>query len=160
MISQLRLDLPNEPGKLAGALRALAAAGVDLKALEVNEGGGGPGRGQAHVVVADPARAQAALVAAGYACALVPAVVAEVPDRVGGLLELLDVLARREVNVLHLYAFVTRVEGKSLCVFTVDEPAKAEALLREAGHRPLDKTALDGTPAPDLGAHLGVDYFW
>ena len=65
MIQQLRVKLPNRPGQLAGLLEALAAAEVDLKALEVDESADGAD-GQAHLIVDDLARARGALDTSGH----------------------------------------------------------------------------------------------
>lgn len=162
MIHQLRLKLPNHPGTLERAVRTLVDAGVDMKALEVNPRGGGD-HGEAMLIVGDADKAAAALKAAGQACEKVPAVVVEVEDRVGGLLPLLKTLASNEVNILHLYAFVSRVAGKSLCVLGVSDPAQAERLVKAAGYTVLGPGGLDA-PAPAaggaLGAHLGADFIW
>jgi hypothetical protein len=162
VIQQVRLVLPNRPGTLEAAVRALVDAGVDMKALEVYARGDGS-RGEAHLIVNDPARARGALAASGHEVTLERVVVVEVTDQVGGLAPLLAALAAAAVNVEHLYAFVTRVAGKSLCVLTVDDPDKAEALLARAGHRVATARSLEESTGPQgdaLGAHLGLDYIW
>jgi hypothetical protein len=160
MIQQVRLTLPNKPGTLEQAVRALARAGVDMKALEVYTGKAS--RGEVHMIVSSPAQAQKALEASGHDVALEDVVVVEVTDQVGGLAAILGTLAAASVNVEHLYAFVTRVAGKSLCVLTVDAPAKAESLLTGAGHRVATQGTIEESTKPDasMGAHLGLDYFW
>ena len=94
----------------------------------------------------------------------VPALVVEIQDAVGGLHPILKVLSDAAVNVQHLYAFVSRVESKSLCVLTVPDVGRAEALLRAAGHTVLGPGAVTGQPArakdEALGAHLGLDFIW
>lgn len=163
MIQQVRLTLPNRPGTLEQAVRVLAGAGVDMKALEVYARGDG-GSGDAHMIVSAPQAALKALREAGQEAALEDVVVVEVTDQVGGLAPILRALGAAKVNVEHLYAFVTRLQGKSLCVFTVDDPARAEALLAAAGHRVATPRTIEDSTAPDggdaLGAHLGLDYFW
>lgn len=163
MIQQVRLTLPNRPGTLEEAVRVLARAGVDMKALEVYARGDG-GSGDAHMIVSAPDRALKALRDAGQEAALEDVVVVEVTDEVGGLAPILRTVADAKLNVEHLYAFVTRLQGKSLCVLTLDDPARAEALLKEHGHRVATPRSLEDSTAPRqgdaLGAHLGLDYFW
>lgn len=163
MIQQVRLTLPNRPGTLEEAVRVLARAGVDMKALEVYARGDG-GSGDAHMIVSAPEVALKALRDAGHQAELEQVVVVEVTDEVGGLAPILRTLAGAGLNVEHLYAFVTRVQGKSLCVLTLDDPSRAEALLREAGHRVATQKSLDAAVSPGagdaLGAHLGLDYIW
>ncbi|MBX3470844.1 MAG: ACT domain-containing protein [Planctomycetes bacterium] len=161
MIQQVRLSLPNRPGTLEEAVRALAGASVDMKALEVYARGDGA-KGDAHMIVSAPRAALEALRAAGLEVTLEDVVVVEVVDQVGGLAPILRTLAGAGVNVEHLYAFVTRVQGKSLCVLTVDDPARAERLLEEGGHRVATQRSLDDSTGRGdaLGAHLGLDYIW
>lgn len=161
MIQQVRVTLPNQPGRLEQAVRALGEAKVDMKALEVYARGDGA-RGEAHMIVSDPRAALRALEKAGHEAALEDVVVVEVTDEVGGLLPILRTLAQERVNVEHLYAFVTRVQGKSLCVLTLSEPARAEALLAKAGHRVATQRSLEAATSKGdaLGAHLGLDYIW
>lgn len=163
MIQQVRLTLPNKPGTLEEAVRVLARAGVDMKALEVYARGDG-GSGDAHMIVSAPEVALKALREAGQQVTLEDVVVVEMSDEVGGLAPILRTLADAKLNVEHLYAFVTRLRGKSLCVLTLDDPARAEVLLREGGHRVATPRTIEDSTARTqgdaLGAHLGLDYFW
>lgn len=168
MVRQLRVRLPNCPGTLDGMVNALAAAGVDMKALQVSERGSGE-YGLAQLIVSDLERAVKALEAGGYEFALEEVVIVELEDRVGGLARVLDVLAREQVNVKQLYAFVTRVRGKSLAVLSVDDTPRTVALLEGAGCHLVSQQALRGErrPAPQAGcgddsleSHLGLDFIW
>lgn len=164
MIQQLRVKLPNRPGQLARLLDVLAQAQVDLKALEVDEAPGGAD-GQAHLIVSDMSKARAALDGSGHEYSVQDVLVLEVPDQVGGLSRVLSILSGAEINIHYLYAFVTRVRGKSLAVLTVDELERASELLtaqsvvlvtsqglKQEETPPEDKTSLD--------EHLGLDFFW
>ncbi len=165
MIEQLRVKLPNRPGTLAGMVEALAKAGVDMKALEVAERSGG--HGEANLIVSDLDGARAALDATGHDYVVEQAVAVEMDDRVGGLAAILGVLSQEQVNIQQLYAFVSRVEGKSLALFSVDDPQRATSLLEASGFRTLSRKALEsGGRAeeperhPTLGEHLGLDFIW
>ncbi|MGE0710881.1 MAG: ACT domain-containing protein [Planctomycetota bacterium] len=156
MIRQLRVTLPNQPGTLARMVSALAEAGVDMKALEVSERGPGT-NGEASLIVSDVERAVAALRGSGHSVEVEAAIAVEMDDRVGGLAPVLAALAADEINVRQLYAFVTRVAGKSLAVLTLDEPERAHGLLERKGFHLLDTGSLEGkSPEDDLGAYLGL----
>ena len=164
MIQQLRVKLPNRPGQLAGLLEALAAAEVDLKALEVDESADGAD-GQAHLIVDDLARARGALDASGHSYTVQDVLVLEVPDEVGGLSRVLSMLAQAQINIHYLYAFVTRVRGKSLAVLTVDDLPRATKLLTEREVVLVSSQGLnqEETPLEDktsLGENRSLDFFW
>ena len=170
MVKQLRVSLDDRPGMLARLLSALAAEKVDVKALEVHALGEG-GRGQANLLVSDLARASHALDAEGFAWELDDALAIAVPDRPGGLAEILRLLAEQGQNVRYLYASVSRVAGQSLSVLTVDDPARAAKALRAAGitlvadldlEQPGEGTASGSGQAggATLADHLGIDFVW
>lgn len=163
MIQQLRVKLPNQPGTLLRMVSALADAGVDMKALEVSERG--EGFGEANLIVSDLDKAKAALEATDHECAVEEALGVELDDRVGGLAAILKVLAGEGINVRQLYAFVGRVEGKSLALVSVNDPARAATLLEAAGHRTFSREALEadarrGPTDTTLGDHLGAGFIW
>ena len=164
MVKQLKIRLPNKPGTLEKVVGSLADAGVDIKALEVNDRGG-DGSGEALLIVNDVDKATKALRDAGHEHEVEPVVLAELADEVGGLDRVLRVLAEHDVNISHLYAFVTRVQGKALAVFGVADPEKTIQLLTDAGCRVISQKALDVANAPPertegLEDHLGVDFIW
>ncbi|MEZ6184163.1 MAG: ACT domain-containing protein [Planctomycetota bacterium] len=164
MIQQLRVLLPNRPGQLARLLEVLAAADVDLKALEVDEAEGGAD-GQAHLIVNDLPRAKRALDASGHTYTVQDVLVLEVPDEVGGLSRVLAILSQAGINIHYLYAFVTRVRGKSLAVLTVDDLTKATKLLTSHEVVLVTSQGLNQEEAPpedrtSLGEHLSLDFFW
>lgn len=167
VIEQLRVKLPNRPGTLAAMVAALAEARVDIKALEVAERGGGD-VGEVNLIASDLDAARAALDRSGHDYRIEQAVAVEMDDRVGGLAAILEVLAREGLNVSQLYAFVTRVAGKSLALLSVDDPARADALLDASGFRTLSRQALEQSgerPSEErtqrtLGDHLGLDFIW
>lgn len=163
MIKQLRVKLPNKPGQLEGMVKALSEAGVDMKALEVSDRGGGD-HGEANLIVGNLEKASAALEVSGHAFSVTDSLAVEMDDRVGGLAAILSVLTGGSINIKQLYAFVSRVAGKSLAVLSVDDLAKAEGLLDAKGfHLVSRKTIEEGKPsAPEttLGDHLGLDFIW
>ena len=163
MIPQLTVQLPNRPGTLEAMVTALAQAEVDIKALGVSDRG--EGVGEASLIVSNLDKAKAALDAAKHDYAVVEVIAVEMDDRVGGLAAILGLLASREINVRQLYAFVTRHTSKALAVIRVDDPEKASALLREAGHSVVSQSTIEaGAAKPEaptpLEEHLGLDFIW
>jgi hypothetical protein len=159
MVRQLRVTLPNRPGTLANMVTALAEAGIDMKALELSDRGPGD-HGIASLIVSQVEQAAEALRATGHEVAIEEALAVEMDDRVGGLAPVLATLAAEGISVKQLYAFVTRVEGKSLAVLTVDDPAKGRSALERKGFLLLSPRSLEGPASgaevPGLGDFLGL----
>ena len=86
-------------------------------------------------------------------------------DRVGFLANVLDLLHKENLNIRYLYAFVSRVEGKSLAVFKVDDTVAAEKVLMQGGVPVVTQKKID-TPetaspfAPSIEDHFGGDFIW
>jgi hypothetical protein len=105
----------------------LADAGIDIvttSLVDTKE------FGILRLIVADPAAAENALVAAGFAVNQVDVLAVEVPDQPGGMAGVLDILDRAGVNVEYAYAFTEARHGMAVLVFRFADPdAAARALL-------------------------------
>lgn len=164
MIQQLTVQLPNKPGSLEGMITALAEAKVDIKALGVSDRDGGD-HGEASLIVSHLEKATSALESGGHTFSSVSVVAVEMDDRVGGLAGILRLLAEKEINILQLYAFVTRHKSKALAVIRVDDPERASSLLAEGGMAVVSQATIeaDGVKPEgpsSLGEHLGMDFIW
>ena len=165
MIRQLSLKVDNQPGCLRRCVGILADKGVNIKALEVTERGGGES-GVAHLIVSDFKKATEALGEAGCGYEVEDVLAIEMDDRVGGLASILTILKEQEINIRYMYAFLGRVAGKSLAVFSVGDPAAAQRVLAEAGATLVSQEDIrDNTGAPrkfktSLDDHFGKDFIW
>jgi hypothetical protein len=125
MANQFVVQLKNEPGSLAVLAETLAARGVDLRAI----GGGGIG-GSGHVIMttADDDATRAVLEEGGYTFVEGESILAEVPDRPGGMAEISRALADAGVNILgHL--FLGRWGDRATFALVVDDPETARPIL-------------------------------
>ena len=101
MAKQFVVQLKNEPGAMATLAEALAARGVDLRAI-----GGGSMGDSGHVIMttADDEPTRAVLDERGYTYIEGEAILAEVDDRPGGMARLARALADADVNIYgHLF---------------------------------------------------------
>jgi hypothetical protein len=129
MANQFVVELPNHPGALAVLAEALAARGVDLRAI----GGGSMGE-SGHVIMttADDDGARAVLEAGGYTFIEGESILAEVDDRPGGMARIARQLADANVNILgHL--FLGRWGDRAMFAFVVDDPEAARPILERKG---------------------------
>lgn len=125
MANQFVVQLENQPGALAVLAEALAARGVDLRAI-----GGGSMGDSGHVIMttADDDGARAVLQAGGYTFIEGESILAEVDDRPGGMAAIARALADANVNILgHL--FLGRWGDRAMFAFVVDDPDKARPIL-------------------------------
>jgi len=129
-IHQLSLFLENKPGQLVEPCRILARAGVDIRTLTLADT---QQFGILRLILADWQSGGAALRDAGYVTNITEVVAVEVPDRPGGLADLLELLEGSGVNIEYMYAFTFGRGDKAVLIFRFDNPDRAIEVLQQAG---------------------------
>lgn len=125
MARQFVVQLTNRPGSLAVLAEALAARGVDLRAI----GGGGIGdAGHVIMTTADDDATKAVLDEGGYTYVEGESIIAEVGDRPGGMAGVTRDLAEAGVNI-YGHLFLGRWGDRAMFTFVVDQPEKARPIL-------------------------------
>jgi hypothetical protein len=125
MANQFVVQLKNEPGGMATLAEALAARGVDLRAI----GGGGIGEtGHVIMTTADDETTRSVLDDGGYTFIEGESILAEVDDRPGGMAALSRQLADAGVNI-YGHLFLGRWGDRAMFAFVVDDPDKARPIL-------------------------------
>jgi hypothetical protein len=121
-LNQLSVFLENKPGALSAPCRLLAKAGINIQTFSLADT---QQFGILRLMVHDWAKAKEVLDQHGYVVKLTEIVALEVPDRPGGLVDLLEVLERAKVNVEYMYAFTVKQGGKGLLAFRFNDPDAA-----------------------------------
>lgn len=134
MIKQLTVFLENSPGRLAGLTRAIGNAGVNMRAMMVADTAD---FGVVRIICDRPEVAQEALEAVGFGVSVTDVLAVEVPDRPGGLADVLEVLGGVGVNVEYAYCFVHPMGNAAVDVFRVEEAGRAAEALTAVGMRVL-----------------------
>ncbi|MCL5098057.1 MAG: ACT domain-containing protein [Candidatus Omnitrophica bacterium] len=129
-IKQLSLFLENKPGSLSLPCRALAQAGLNILTLSLADT---EQYGILRLVVPEWERAKKVLETAGCVVKVSEVEAIEVPDRPGGLAEVLEAAEKAGINVEYMYAFTVKRAGKSVLVFRFDEPDAAIEKLQAQG---------------------------
>ena len=125
MARQFVVQLTNRPGSLAVLAEALAARGVDLRAI----GGGGIGdAGHVIMTTADDDATKSVLDEGGYTYVEGESIIAEVGDRPGGMAGVTRDLAEAGVNI-YGHLFLGRWGDRAMFTFVVDQPDKARPIL-------------------------------
>ena len=140
-IRQISIFLQNKPGQLSQICRDLADAGVNITTLSLADT---TDFGIVRMIVDDHEKAQATLTAKGHAAKVSEVVAVCVPDRPGGMAEVMSALDGAGANVEYSYAFAFHKGEKAVLVFRFTDNAKAEAALKSAGFTTLAETEVTG----------------
>ena len=139
MAKQFVVQLKNEPGAMATLAEAIAARGIDLRAI-----GGGSIGDSGHVIMttADDEATKAVLDERGYVYIEGESILAEVDDRPGGMATIARALADAGVNI-YGHLFLGRWGDRAMFAFVVDNPDKARPIL-EIGRASCRERVLTG----------------
>ena len=119
-IHQISVFLENRTGQLAEITKLLADKGIDIRAISIAETAD---YSLARMIVDDSHKASAILLEHGDILSMTPVWAVEVPDRPGGLAEVLSVLADAHVDIEYMYSLFAHQEGKAYMVMRIhDEP--------------------------------------
>ena len=130
ILRQVSVFLESQQGRMAPVVRHLAGAGVNLRALMLAET---DRFGILRFIPDDADRALAAVAELGVTARISEVIGVEVPDRPGGLADILDVFEGTEVNLEYLYAELAGRADRALLVLKLVPAARALALLDAAG---------------------------
>ena len=138
LLKQLSLFLENRPGQLKMPCQALGKAGIDILTLSLADT---QQFGIVRLIVRDWERAKKVLEDAGCVVNVIDVLAVEVPDRAGGLGEVLELFDRASLGVEYMYALAAGQRGKTaVLVFRLEDPEGAALKLRALGARVLDRT--------------------
>lgn len=136
MIEQITVFLENSEGRLAALCRTLSDAGVNMSALTIADTAD---YGVVRIICDNPAKAVEVLDEAGFRAISTKVSAIQVPNRPGGLADLLDTLKSLNLNLEYGYCFsvngdvavdVLKIKGET-------HAADAAKVLEEAGFKLL-----------------------
>lgn len=127
---QVSVFLENKSGRLADVTSLMAEEGINIRALSLADTAD---FGVLRLIVSDPAKCLAALKANDFVAQETDVIAVEVPDRPGGLHEILEVLGGAAINIEYMYAFVEKSGDNAIVVFKIDAYEDAVQALSGAG---------------------------
>jgi hypothetical protein len=133
-LEQISVFLENRSGRLAEITAILARNAVNIRALSLADTAD---FGILRLILDRPDLATRVLKDAGFTVGHTDMVALEVPDKPGGLWNILTTLEAAGMNVEYMYAFVQKASENAVIIFRFDEPDRAADVLREAGVRVL-----------------------
>ena len=134
-VEQISIFLENKSGRLAEVTRLLGEGGINIRALTLADT---TDFGILRLIVNDNAAAIGILKKAGFTVGKTEVVGIEVPDRPGGLAEILSRIGEAGLNVEYMYAFVEKSGDDAVVIFRFDNPDEAVKLLGKSGFTVLD----------------------
>jgi len=140
-IHQLSVFLENKPSQLTEPCRVLASAGVNIRTLTLADT---QDFGILRLIVSDWKAGARILEEAGYIVNVTEVVAVEVPDRPGGLAELLAVPEETGTNIEYMYAFTFGRGETAVLIFRFTEPDVAIERLQAAGINVVGSTEVYG----------------
>ncbi len=129
-LKQLTIFVENKQGTLVNITDILAKNNVNMRALSIADT---QDFGILRLIVNDNVTATRALTDAGYLYKMTDVVGVKIGDQPGKLSKALEVLAENNINMEYLYAFMARTEKHAYVVLRVEDNAKAEKALENAG---------------------------
>ncbi len=131
MLKQVTVFLENKKGRLSELTRVLANAGINMYALTIAETSD---YGLVRIVCDKPEEAVDALRAANLRALVTKVLAVEVPNRPGGLAELLETFDSLDLNIEYGYCFSVG-KTEAVDVLKVSEIETAAKKIADAGYR-------------------------
>jgi hypothetical protein len=138
-VKQLSIYVENKRGSLADITKAIADAGIDLRALSLADT---KDYGILRVLCDDPDRAFLLLKEQGMTVSARDVLAFAVPDVPGGMSTIIAELSEGDINIEYAYAATNRDENNAFVIMRVSDNDKAESILREHGVKILVKEDL------------------
>jgi hypothetical protein len=129
-IHQLSLFAENKPGHIAAPVRLLAQESIDIRALYLADT---QQYGILRMLVSDWQKAAGVLEARGFVVKVTEVLAVEVPDRPGGLADVLGALDGAGINIEYMYAFPYSRGDQAILIFRFADPDAAIDCLQKAG---------------------------
>jgi hypothetical protein len=138
-IHQLSVFVENSPGHLRAPCQVLTDAGISLVTLSLADT---KQFGILRLIVRDWQRAKSLLEAAGFVTNVSEVLAIEVPDRPGGLVDVLNIMERARINVEYMYAFTEKRDDKAVLIFRFEDTDAAVEALKHSEVNVIDNIDL------------------
>ncbi len=125
-VKQISVFIENRSGRLREVAAVLGQGGINIRALSLADTSD---YGILRLIVDRPEEALTVLKQANFTLSETDVIAVEVPDRPGGLAEVLDVLGSAGINVEYMYAFVEKSSENAVMIFRIEDIEKAVSTL-------------------------------
>ena len=129
-VEQITIFLENKPGGLEKVTKILKDAPINIRTLAVADTSD---FGIVRLIGNNVELATKVLKESGFTVSRTTVVAVEVPDRPGGLHSILEVLAKENINIAYMYAFVEKSGENAVMLFRFDKQDAAIDVLLKNG---------------------------
>jgi hypothetical protein len=129
-IQQISLFAENKPGHIAAPVRLLAQEGIDIRSMYLADT---QQYGILRMIVSDWQKAARVREAQEFVVKVTEVLAVEVPDRPGGLADVLVALDGTGINIEYMYAFPNACDNRAILIFRFSDLDAAIAHLKKAG---------------------------
>ena len=136
-VEQIAVFLENRSGRLAEITSIIAENNINIRALSVADTAD---FGILRLIVDKVEEAERALREKGFTVGKTTVIAVEVPDRTGGLAEVLDCVQKVGLNVEYMYAFVNKTGENAVLIFRFDDMTMAIDSLQANGFTILESS--------------------
>jgi len=123
---QISVALENQPGRLAGISRLLAAGGIHIEAVCVIDN---VEQGMVRLMTSDPVAARGILEGAGFPVVEAEVLAIETKDTLGKLAAISGALAAAAINIEYAYASVDHAGARTRLIVKTSSAARAQEIL-------------------------------
>ena len=130
-IKQLSLFIENTPGALAKVARLLRDNNISIRTLSLADT---HEFGILRLLIEEYEEAKKVLFQAGYAVKLTDVLALVVPDKAGGLAEVMECIDKHELSVEYMYAFTYGYDNKAVIVCRFED---TDAAIQKLANEPI-----------------------
>jgi hypothetical protein len=138
-IRQISVFIENKVGRILEITEVLGRNEINIRALSLADTSD---FGILRMIVNDIEKAMRVLKEKGFIVKDSYVVAVEVPDKPGGLAEVLRILGGKGINVEYMYAFFEQLQNTALLIFRFENPDLAVETLLKSGVSVADERKL------------------
>lgn len=127
-ITQISIFLENRAGQLSEITKILSENSIDLKALNIAETAD---YGILRIISDDSDKAAKLLRDNGFIVTETPVAAAAVPNKAGGLNELLNIISKEEIDIEYMYSVFGQKDGLAYMIFKVKDVDAFTSVLKK-----------------------------
>lgn len=127
-ITQISIFLENRAGQLSEITKILSENNIDLKALNIAETAD---YGILRIISDDSDKAAKLLRDNGFIVTETPVAAAAVPNKAGGLNELLNIISKEEIDIEYMYSVFGQKDGLAYMIFKVKDVEAFVSVLKK-----------------------------
>jgi hypothetical protein len=126
LVKQISVFLENSKGRLFSVTKILADNNINIRALSIADT---TDFGILRLIVNDPNEAYRVLKENSFTVRITEVVAVEIPDVPGGLCGVLEELAKNNIDVEYMYAFLGNLSQRAMVILKIDDTEKASLIL-------------------------------